>query len=139
MNKTIVRFSLFSMLMLASAGVVAAQQKGDGTVTLEGQVVCSSCWVEADCTVKPYGTEGDSELPSVTLTENGYEPASFQLRRDVPARVTFLRKVGNTCGTEIVIKAFDIKRKLPFNEPVIVEFTPRKKGEFALACGMGML
>ena len=29
--------------------------------------------------------------------------------------------------------------ELPFNEPVVVEFTPDKSGEFALACGMGML
>jgi len=28
---------------------------------------------------------------------------------------------------------------LPLNEPVVVEFTPEKKGEFAFTCGMGML
>jgi len=57
----------------------------------------------------------------------------------VPARVTFVRKVEATCGTEVVIKDYDIKRKLPLDEPVVVEFTPRKSGTFAFTCGMNML
>lgn len=59
MKKAIIRFLLFSMLTLASIGGAAAQQKRDATVTLEGQVVCSICWFEADRKVKPYGNEGD--------------------------------------------------------------------------------
>jgi len=59
MNKAMISFLLFSMLTLASVGVATAQQKGDATVTLEGQVVCSICWFEADRKVKPYGNEGD--------------------------------------------------------------------------------
>ena len=31
-----------------------------------------------------------------------------------------------------------LKRALPLNEPVVIEFTPAK-GEIAFACGMGML
>jgi plastocyanin domain-containing protein len=37
-----------------------------------------------------------------------------------------------------VIKVYKIDRKLPLNEPVMVEFTPRKS-EFTLACGMDMI
>lgn len=59
MNKAMIRFLLFSMLTLASVGSATAQHKGDATVTLEGQVVCSICWFEADRKVKPYGNEGD--------------------------------------------------------------------------------
>jgi len=75
----------------------------------------------------------------VTLTKDGYRPASITLKRGVPARVTFLRKVEATCGTEIVLEEYGIKRELPLNQPVIVEFTPSKTGEFKFACGMDML
>ena len=83
----------------------------------------------------------DSEVQSVkvALTDKGYEPASFQLKRDLPARVTFVRESKTTCGTEIVIPEYQIKRALPLNEPVVAEFTPNESGEFAFACGMGML
>lgn len=76
---------------------------------------------------------------TVKLTKEGYQPESFKLKRDVPARVTFVRETDETCGKEIVIKEYDIKRPLPLNEPVVVEFTPRKTGEFTFACGMDML
>jgi plastocyanin domain-containing protein len=87
---------------------------------------------------------GKRKLPAVqkvtvALTEKGYEPASLKLRRGIPAQVTFLRKVSATCGTQIVLPDYDIKRALPLNEPVLVEFTPNKTGTFAFTCGMGML
>jgi plastocyanin domain-containing protein len=52
--------------------------------------------------------------------------------------VTFVRKTDATCAKEVVIKEYNINRKLPTGEPVTVEFTPRK-GEFAFACGMDMI
>lgn len=87
---------------------------------------------------------GKRKLPSVqkltvALTEKGYEPSSLKLRRGIPAQVTFIRKVSATCGTQIVIADYNIKRALPLNEPVVVEFTPKKTGTFAFTCGMGML
>jgi Cupredoxin-like domain len=76
---------------------------------------------------------------TVTLNEKGYEPQSFKLKQGVPARVTFVRKVEGTCGTEVVLEEYKIKRELPLNQPVVVEFTPTKTGEFKFACGMDML
>src|SRR2546423_5420081 len=64
------------------------------------------------------------QMASVDLTERGYEPARIRLRRGVPARVTFTRKVSATCGKEIVLPDYGIRRDLPLNEPVVVEFTP---------------
>ena len=80
-----------------------------------------------------------AQTVTIKLTKEGYQPESFTLKRDVPARVTFVRETDETCGKEIVIKEYDIKRALPLNEPVVVEFTPRKAGEFTFACGMNML
>jgi RND family efflux transporter MFP subunit len=75
----------------------------------------------------------------VTLNEKGFQPDSFKLRHGVPARVTFVRKAEATCGTEVVLADYNIKRELPFNRAVTVEFTPSKAGEFKFACGMDML
>jgi plastocyanin domain-containing protein len=38
-----------------------------------------------------------------------------------------------------VFPSLNIKRPLPLNEPVVIEFTPQKSGEIALACRMNML
>lgn len=90
---------------------------------------------------KPQARESASKVQSasVELTDQGYQPASLKLRRGVPARVTFTRKVSATCATEIMIPDYAIRRALPLNEPVVVEFTPNKAGTFDFACGMGML
>lgn len=76
---------------------------------------------------------------TVSLTDNGYQPASLKLKRGIPARVTFVRKIEETCGKEIAIPDYNIRRALPLDKPVTVEFTPDKAGEFNFTCGMGML
>ena len=75
----------------------------------------------------------------VVLDKDGYKPSSIKLRKDVPAQITFVRQVEATCGTEVVIPEYNIRRELPLNESVVVEFTPNKTGEFKFACGMDML
>lgn len=76
---------------------------------------------------------------TVALTQQGYQPAALTLRRGVPAKITFVRRVAATCGTQIVLPDYGIKRDLPLDVPVVVEFTPAKAGTFSFACGMGML
>ena len=231
MRKLFVSFVSCLMIALVPPGTIA-QDKTNASVTLEGQVVCSLCWFEADRKVMPYGNDGDlkcavdcakkgksqalavagengftlyllepgklkreredwldyiakqvratgtvresdgkrylrvdsievinsdakppltqqqeptrqenTQVQSVTVrvTDGGYEPVSLELKRDITARVTFVRKSKTTCGTEVVMPDYDIKRALPLNEPVVVEFMPRKSGEFTFTCGMGML
>jgi cobalt-zinc-cadmium efflux system membrane fusion protein len=83
--------------------------------------------------------EAGSQAAIVHVTEKGYAPDTIKLRQGVPAQVTFVRDVEATCGTAVVIPEFNIKRDLPFNEPVVIEFTPAKRGTFKFTCGMGML
>ncbi len=80
-----------------------------------------------------------TQTVSVVLNEKGFSPGGIKLRKDVPARLTFTRKVESGCGTEVLIADYGIRRDLPFNQPVTVEFTPNKTGEFKFACGMDML
>jgi membrane fusion protein, heavy metal efflux system len=75
----------------------------------------------------------------IVVNEQGYGPAKVTLRAGVPARLTFLRTTDKTCGTEVVFPSLNIKRALPLNQPVVIEFPPAKSGDIAFACGMNML
>ncbi len=91
-----------------------------------------------------FGTETVTAKPAVqtatvTVTENGYEPASITLKKGVPARITFIRKSAKGCGTEVVFKDYNIRRALPLNKPVVVALTPNKTGDFNFTCGMNMM
>ena len=131
-------------------GVVSGVQPGDVVVT-EG-----SFFVRAErerLGLRPAAhTAGAPPAPSsdgrrseaaqtakVLVGGQGYEPAKLTLRAGVPARITFVRTTDKTCGTEVVFPSLNIKRALPLNEPVVIEFTPAKAGDIAFACGMGML
>ena len=78
------------------------------------------------------------QVASIVVNEKGFEPARVPLRAGMPARLTFLRTADNTCGTEVVFPSLDIRRPLPLNQPVTIEFTP-SGGEIAFTCGMHML
>ena len=75
----------------------------------------------------------------IVVNEQGFEPAKVPLRPGMPARLTFIRTTDRTCGTEVVFPSLDIKRALPLNVPVVIEFTPPKAEEIAFVCGMNML
>ena len=80
-----------------------------------------------------------TQTARVTVSEQGYEPAKVTLRAGIPARITFVRTTDKTCGTEIAFPSLNIRRPLPLNEPVVIEFTPAKSGDIGFACGMNML
>ena len=75
-------------------------------------------------------SDGRSSEPAqtakVVVSEQGYEPAKVTLRAGMPARITFVRTTEKTCGTEVVFPSLNIKRALPLNEAVVIEFTPSK-------------
>ena len=75
----------------------------------------------------------------VIVGERGFEPATVTFLTGTPVRITFLRTTDKTCATEVVFPSSKIKRALPLNEPVTIEFTPEKSGRIAFACGMDML
>jgi plastocyanin len=86
------------------------------------------------------GRSGESvQTAKIVVSEHGYEPATITLRAGTPARITFLRTTDKTCAAEVVFPSLNIKRALPVNEPVRIEFTPAKSGDIAFACGMNML
>jgi RND family efflux transporter MFP subunit len=89
----------------------------------------------------PGAMQGDMNVQEakVTVTDASFEPQRLTLRAGVPARVTFIRTSDKTCATSVVFASLNIRRDLPLNQPVTIEFTPNKAGEIAFACGMNML
>jgi len=79
------------------------------------------------------------QTAKIEINTKGYQPTSLKLRRGVPACVTLLRTTDATCAKEIVLPNFNIRRALPLNEPVVITFTPTKKGSFTFVCGMNMM
>ncbi len=85
------------------------------------------------------GGDGKAQSASIAVTENGFEPANVTLKAGAPARLTFTRKTDATCATEVIFPDFNIKKALPLNQPVTVEFTPKKNGAIVFGCGMDMM
>jgi len=87
------------------------------------------------------GSQQESGVQAVTVkvTDKGFQPDKIELKRNVPARLTFVREIEATCATSVVIPEFNLKHDLPFKEPVVLEFTPTKAGVFDFTCGMKML
>jgi membrane fusion protein, heavy metal efflux system len=97
-------------------------------------------WREAQPQSKPQTKPADSvQSVTVRVTAKGFQPEQFKLKVGVLARITLVREVEVTCATEVVFPDFNIKRELPYNEPVVVEITPQKKGEVPFSCGMNMV
>lgn len=75
----------------------------------------------------------------IAVTSDGFVPASIPVKRGEPVKLVVTRKTERTCAKEIVIKDYGISRPLPLNEPVTIEFTPKKSGQVRYACGMDMI
>jgi len=75
----------------------------------------------------------------VAVTETSFDPQRIALRAGAPARITFTRTSDKTCATAVVFASLHIRRELPLNVPVAIEFTSDKAGEIAFACGINML
>jgi RND family efflux transporter MFP subunit len=80
----------------------------------------------------------DMQMAKIAVTEQGFEPSQLTVRAGTPVRLTFLRTTDKTCATEVVFPSLNIRRALPLNEPVQIDFTPPKAGELAFACGVNM-
>lgn len=74
----------------------------------------------------------------MSLTDAGLVPAEVKLNKGEPVRIAFTRKTDRTCMFDIVIPDAGVKKAVPLNKTVDVEFTPAKTGTLRVLCGMGM-
>ncbi len=84
-------------------------------------------------------TEAPKEATKITVSSEGFEPASISGKAGQPLKLAFFRKDAENCGGEIVFPAQNIKKTLPVGKTVLVEFTPSAAGEIAFSCGMDMM
>ena len=75
----------------------------------------------------------------VTVSGDGYEPASIPVKKGQPVKLAFYRADGGNCGGEVFFSKQNIRKKLPVGETVLVELTPSEAGEISFACGMDMM
>ncbi len=84
-------------------------------------------------------TEAPKDATKITVSSEGFEPASISGKAGQPLKLAFFRKDAENCGGEIVFPAQNIKKTLPVGKTVLVEFTPSAAGEIAFSCGMDMM
>jgi cobalt-zinc-cadmium efflux system membrane fusion protein len=117
--------------------VISGVSAGDSVVT-KGSFLIRAERERVGAGAQPPSSSTAVQTARVVVSEKGFEPARVPLRLGSPVRLTFVRTKEATCATEIVLPSLNIKRSLPLNQPVNIEFTPNKAGDVAFACGMGM-
>jgi plastocyanin domain-containing protein len=85
-------------------------------------------------------TAGASGVQEVAVTvKGGYTPDVIVVKAGMPVRLTFTRQESSACSEEVLFPDFNKSSLLPEGQPVALEFTPEKPGEFGFQCKMGML
>jgi plastocyanin domain-containing protein len=75
----------------------------------------------------------------LAVTTNGFEPSKIEVKKGEPLHLVVTRKTDATCAKELVIQDAGIRKELPLDRAVAIDFTPQKSGEVRYACGMGMI
>ena len=87
-----------------------------------------------------HATAGVSGAQEVAVTvKGGYTPDVIVVKSGQPVRLTFTRQESSACSEEVLFPDFNKSSLLPEGQPVVLEFTPEKPGEYGFQCKMGML
>lgn len=74
---------------------------------------------------------------AIRVSATGFSPSVVNLKAGQPTRLIFTR-VEEGCGTEVVFPDLKITKKLPLNQAVSVDITPKAGQSLSFACGMNM-
>ena len=75
----------------------------------------------------------------LAVTNKGFEPSKIEVKKGEPFHLVVTRKTDATCAKELVIQDQGIRKELPLDKAVAIDFTPEKSGEIRYVCGMGMI
>ncbi len=91
-------------------------------------------------TTRTVTLHSDAAAQEVTIkvTDNGFEPAKVNVKKDTPVKLTFLRTSKTTCATKVLIPDQNISKELPLNEPVTITLTFKQAGDVTFMCGEKM-
>jgi hypothetical protein len=126
--------SLAAALALV-AGAARAQHAGHDAAQHEQATQRSSAAL-ATAGIAEGTVKNGVRTVEMAVTEDGFVPSKVKALKGEKLRLVVTRKTERTCATEIVITGHDVKQKLPLNQPVTVELTPKASGEIRYACGM---
>jgi membrane fusion protein, copper/silver efflux system len=124
-SKNLIASLLVAFAVAGCGGEKAPSDKATGTPTADAP--------------PPPAASSEAGVVNVTVDGTGFHPDRIQARAGEPITLAITRTTDETCGTEILMPALGIDRKLPLNEKVEITVTPTAKGEIAFACGMDML
>lgn len=74
----------------------------------------------------------------MNITNNGYSPRSFTVKKGIPVDLILLTKDTYSCAASFVFPEFNIKVNLSPNDQQTVSFTPTRVGKYSYSCSMGM-
>jgi plastocyanin domain-containing protein len=116
--------SIFIAITLVALAVVAAGCNGSGG---------------AKSGAGESGAVAASNTVTLSVTDNGFEPALATVEAGKPVTLIVTRKTDQTCATALIFDDDKIKHELPLNQAVTITFTPTKPGEMRYACPMNMI
>lgn len=79
------------------------------------------------------------QVVNVSVTENGFEPSSIDVKPGEPVVLKVTRKTDSTCAKQVQLPSKKIKKDLPLNKTVSIVLGTLEKGEVRFACGMNMV
>lgn len=80
-----------------------------------------------------------TQVVELTVTENGFEPSTVDVKPGTPVTLKVTRKTDATCATQIKIDSKKITKELPLNKTVSINVGKLEKGEIRFGCGMDMI
>lgn len=104
--------------------------------------LATACERSATATAQEAAPVEGSPAPmslSVTVDAVGYHPSSVSAPAGQPVRLTITRTSDEGCGQQVVFPSLNIRRDLPLNRAVSVDFSMPASGSVAFTCGMDML
>jgi plastocyanin domain-containing protein len=110
----------------------------DATATAQGAQPTTTTATTADHSAHATAATGTADL-QLTVDGTGYHPSSISAPPGKPVRLTITRMSDEGCGQQIVFPSLNIRRDLPLNQAVTVEFRMPASGSVAFTCGMDML
>jgi len=75
----------------------------------------------------------------VEITAAGLVPARVTVPANQPVDLVFIRRVDDTCGTQVEIPDLKVQRDLPRDERVTIRLPPQSPRDLSFSCGMDML
>jgi plastocyanin domain-containing protein len=100
------------------------------------RLIALCLWIAAGCGGKASDAKTVEGPVTMEVTEAGYVPASFKVKKGTPVELLITRKTDATCAKEIVIDEPKVNAPLPLNTQVRVSFTPQKSGQLKFGCAM---